>query len=175
MTQATIVAGGYHWLHAGIRTIDAATDEMLAAARRDLVLTIYRLHDWKRFAVRMRSVLGRGVRVTVIIDRWADQPEASRRAMLDLVAQHPSLLRLYGFRDPDGRGVLHAKAVAADSAVAIVGEGVPGSVEIWRSSARRILRHRHLGPLRSPCSKRLAQLRQRAIATHTTQPRLHVQ
>jgi phosphatidylserine/phosphatidylglycerophosphate/cardiolipin synthase-like enzyme len=119
--QATIVVGGYHWFHTGIRTIEAATDEVLGAARRDLVLTIYRLHDWRRFTLRMQSVLGRGVRVTALIDRWIEQPEASRRALIELAARYPSLFCIYGFRDPEGRGVLHAKTVAADSAIALIG------------------------------------------------------
>ncbi len=132
MSHPAIIVSGYHWMHEGGRTIDAATDEVLAAAHREIVLTVYRLHDWVRFSRRVLSALERGVRVTVIVDRWDIQPEPSRRAALDLAGRYPSSLLIYSFRDPEGRGVLHAKAVAADSAIALVGSAnVSEAAALW--------------------------------------------
>jgi phosphatidylserine/phosphatidylglycerophosphate/cardiolipin synthase-like enzyme len=127
-----IAVSGYHWMHSGGRTIDAVTEEILAAARRELVLTVYRLHDRTRFIRRIRAALARGVRVTVIIDGWDVQPAASCQAVLGLASEYQSLLHIYRFRDPEGKGVLHAKAIAADSRLALVGSAnVSEAAALW--------------------------------------------
>lgn len=132
MSRSEIIVSGYHWMHEGGRTIEAAIDEVLAAAHREIVLTVYRLHDWVRFSRRIASALERGVRVTVIVDQWDIQPEQSRRTVLDLATRYPSSFFIYNFRDPERKGVLHAKAVAADSVIALVGSAnVSEAAALW--------------------------------------------
>jgi len=114
-----LVTGGA-WTHLGHRTVDAVMEELLAQARRDVVMTVYLATATREFAKHVTGLLERGVEVRLIFNDWTGLSPTLRGGLSELALRFEGL-RLFQFVDPEGRGVLHAKAVSVDSIKAIVG------------------------------------------------------
>lgn len=117
----TIVVTGLAWMGHGIRSIDSTVEEMLTGASDEVQVAAYMITEGARGFIQVLSdCLARGVIVTLILNRFREQPEEIQTTIIKLVRQFPHF-RLYEFNPDDRMEDLHAKLIVVDRSVALVG------------------------------------------------------
>jgi cardiolipin synthase len=117
----TIVVTGLAWMGHGIRSIDSTIEEMLTEASDEIQVATYTITKGaKGFIQLLSDCLNRGVRVTLILNRFGEQPRETQTAVAQLARQFPHF-RLFEFNPEDKMEDLHAKLVVVDRSIALVG------------------------------------------------------
>jgi cardiolipin synthase len=110
------------WMGGGTGSIDTALSDLVNSARHELIILAYAMSDGASDLLELiRQRLSAGVRVTMVVDRMADQHGQVPERLCQLAAGYGSLFRLYDFAGADQHAHLHAKVVVADRARALVG------------------------------------------------------
>ena len=108
-------------MEAGILSIEVVMEELLSSAREEIWIIAYSIGNLSNgFFRRLESVLARGVKVHLIINRIATQPENGGRSLRSLALRYPCF-HLYSFESDDEMIDLHAKTVVVDNEKALVG------------------------------------------------------
>ncbi len=105
----------------GIRSVDSLIDDMLEAADSEVTVLAYFIgRGGTGFISRLESCLRRGVKVSMIVNRFDEQATSVQRQIRSLVNKYP-YLSVFSF-NPKGRfEELHAKVIIVDSETALVG------------------------------------------------------
>ena len=104
----------------GIGSIESAIDDLFRSAEHEILMTVYSISDGTDLTIQwLDSALGRGVEVTMVVDKFDRQPDAVQASLRDFADtyDHFSLMDFHGGQN----SALHAKAIVADRRVAIVG------------------------------------------------------
>jgi len=101
------------------RAVGPVLHELIEGARQELHLLAYSLRaSAPDLAPLLTAAVLRGVSITVIVDRLAEQPQAVREWLREMAASHAHVT-IVSFEEPDAS--LHAKVLVADRRRAVVG------------------------------------------------------
>lgn len=120
MSNAQVVVSGLGWMGSGIGSIESAIEELLENARHEILMTAYAIGKADRIFSLLEIALARGVKVTMIVNRPADQCEAVKHHLNRLKVKYPHF-QMYAFEPSKERGDLHAKVLVVDQQRALVG------------------------------------------------------
>jgi len=121
INKVKVVVTGLAWMGRGVRSIDSVIEEMLTDASDEIQIAIYKITEGARdFIQLITNCLNRGIRVTLIVNRFVEQPEEIQVVIAQLVRQflHFELLE---FHPKDRMEDLHAKLIVVDRSKALVG------------------------------------------------------
>jgi len=119
--KVTIVVTGLAWMGHGIRSIDSIIEEMLCGATDEIQIAAYVITSGAEGFVRLISnCLARGVKVTLVVNRFGKQPKAMQNMILDLLRQFTHF-SLFQFSPKAANEDLHAKIIVVDRAKALIG------------------------------------------------------
>ena len=119
--ELSVVVTGLAWMGHGIRSIDSTIEEMLTEASDEIQIAAYMITEGANdFIQILMACLNRGVRATLILNRFREQPNETQTSMHKLVRQFPHF-RLFEFNPKDRMEDLHAKLIVVDRSIALVG------------------------------------------------------
>jgi cardiolipin synthase len=122
MDQVSFAVTGASWLGGGIPSVERTLSELVASARREILLTAYFVTPGsERIWNELERALATGIRATVIVDRLARQGREARALFERLTRSYPATLSLYDFATDDDVSGLHAKLLIVDRQWALVG------------------------------------------------------
>ncbi len=118
MTVNTVVTG-LAWMGTGVRSVQSALRDMLQSANQEVFLCAYSISSGaNEILSEFERCLQRGVKLTVIINRFEEQPKDIQTYFLKLKSSY-SYCKVYDFKNDNEE--LHAKLVVVDRAIALVG------------------------------------------------------
>jgi cardiolipin synthase len=121
LNKVTIVVTGLAWMGRGIRSIDSTIEEMLTSASDEIQVAAYMITTGAgEFFQLITDRLSRGVRVTLILNRFRNQPMEIQTITAQLVRRFPHF-NLLEFHPKDENEDLHAKLLVIDRSKALVG------------------------------------------------------
>lgn len=122
LERVSLAVTGLGWLGAGLPSVERVLVNLIGQARREVLITAFSLTNGADKVLNMiRQALETGVRCSLLINRFTEQPYEARNRLLRLQADYPRTLILFDFSDPNENTILHAKAVVADRNAALVG------------------------------------------------------
>lgn len=149
--KVTIVVTGLAWMGRGIRSIDSTIEEMLSNATDEIQIAAYVVTSGAEDFVRLLSkCLTRGVRVTLVVNRFGQQPKKMQNMIMDLLHQFPHI-SLFEFSPNATNEDLHAKIIVVDRTKALIGS----SNLSWRGL---ILNHEIAVMVDGPSAARIGSL-----------------
>jgi phosphatidylserine/phosphatidylglycerophosphate/cardiolipin synthase-like enzyme len=121
VNTVTVVVTGLAWIGRGTRSIDSAIEEMLTDATDEIQAAAYMITKGAEDFIKLiGECLSRGVRVTLIVNRFRKQPQEIQHMIVQLARQHPHF-KLLEFDPKDKNEDLHAKSIVVDRSKALVG------------------------------------------------------
>jgi len=121
VNKVTIVVTGLAWMGRGIRSIDSTIEEMLTSASDEIQVAAYMItRGAEDFIQLIGHCLSRGVRVTLIVNRFRSQPNEIQTIIAQMARQFPHF-NLLEFHPKDENEDLHAKLIVVDRYRALVG------------------------------------------------------
>jgi cardiolipin synthase len=119
--KVTVVVTGLAWMGRGIRSIDSTIEEMLSSATDEIQIAAYVVTSGAEGFVRLVSnCLTRGVKVTLVVNRFGKQPRKMQNMIMDLLHQFPHF-SLFQFSPRAINEDLHAKIIVVDRTKALIG------------------------------------------------------
>lgn len=119
--KVSIVVTGLAWMGGGIRSVESTIEDMLTNASDEIQVAAYMITGGAGEFLRLvQDCLHRGVRVTLIVNRLATQPEEIRTVIKDMARRFHHFV-LLDFHPKDEQEYLHAKIMVADRSTALVG------------------------------------------------------
>jgi cardiolipin synthase len=117
-----VVVSGSSWMGGGFGAIESALRTLFARADDEVIIVTYAISGAATALFQLFStVLQRGVRIRMLINRYNEQHQAVRNELERLQRQYPKLLQLYTFVPPHDQADLHAKIIIIDRKYALVG------------------------------------------------------
>lgn len=121
LDRVSVAVTGMGWLGAGVPAVERTIIELMAAAEREIILTVYSMTPGSgRVQEELERALGSGIRCTLLVNRVRDQHPEIQSTLQRLAAQYPDTLSVNDFVGEDIEG-LHAKIVVVDRTAALVG------------------------------------------------------
>ena len=149
--KVTIVVTGLAWMGGGIRSVESAIEDMLTNASDEIQVASYMITGGAGEFLRLvQNCLHRGVRVTIIVNRFETQPEEIRATIRDMIQRFHHFV-LLDFNPKDEQEYLHAKIMVADRSTALVGS--PNLT--WRGL---VLNHELAVVITGPAASKIAGL-----------------
>lgn len=116
-----IAVTGTAWMGGGVGSVQTTIEELLDMADSEIQIAVYEITGGAdEFLDRLRACLARGVRVTMIINRYDDKPPSIRQRLQDLAGRFPQF-EILDFRPKNNTEDLHAKILVVDRNEALVG------------------------------------------------------
>jgi phosphatidylserine/phosphatidylglycerophosphate/cardiolipin synthase-like enzyme len=122
INRVSLAVTGLSWLGSGVQSVQQECLAIIRSARRELTLSAYSITAGAGTLIDELSGLAeQGVIVTLIVNNVRNQP----REVLDKIACWgrcgASNIKLFDFHTNDAQQQLHAKVIAADRSIALVG------------------------------------------------------
>lgn len=116
-----VVVTGSAWMGRGTGSVESAIEEMLCEAKEEVQVAAFQITEGgTQFLKLVEESLARGIRVTLIVNKFSSQPTRVQKALDDLAVRFPHFI-LVDF-NPDNRiQDLHAKIVVVDRSLALIG------------------------------------------------------
>lgn len=119
--DVSVVATGTAWVGSGVGSVNTAIENLLRKATTEVQIAVYDMTGGAdEFLAIVRSLLARGVPVTLVVNRFDKKGTKMREGLRILAARYPHLA-LFDFAPPDEMEDLHAKVVVRDRVEALVG------------------------------------------------------
>ncbi len=118
--DVSIAVTGTAWMGGGVGSVQSSIEEMLGKAGKEVQIAIYEMTDYQGFLPLLRPCLGRGVHITMIINRYASHSSSLRTALQELRMRFPHF-DLFDFCPERKSEDLHAKVIVVDRGAALVG------------------------------------------------------
>lgn len=116
-----IAVTGTAWMGGGIGSVQSAIEELLSVADEEILIAIYEITEGSNeFLDKLRVCLARGIRATLIINRYYDKPLFIRKKLETLNNLFP-YLDIRNFEPENRSDDLHAKLIVVDRSRALVG------------------------------------------------------
>lgn len=120
-TELEIAVTGTSWIGQGIGSIWSLVRESFSNAINEIQIAAYSLGENPNDLISLLDdVLVRGIRVTIIVNRFSEQHERVRNRLRSLMGKYQHLI-IKDFSPSDRREDLHAKLIVIDHSVALVG------------------------------------------------------
>lgn len=121
INKVTIVVTGLAWMERGIRSTYSIVEDMLANASDEIQVATYMITEGAMdFIQLLTNCLNKGVRVTLVVNRFSKQPQKIQTAISQL-ARDFLHFDLFEFCPKDKMEDLHAKLIVVDRSKALVG------------------------------------------------------
>lgn len=116
-----VVVTGSAWMGKGIGSVESAIEDILHRAKEEIQVAAYQITEGGHPFLRLiEGSLSRGVRVTLIINKFRSQPLVVQKELDRLAVRFPHFTQI-DF-DPENRKQdLHAKIIVVDRSIALVG------------------------------------------------------
>lgn len=119
--NVNIVVTGLAWMGHGVGSVESAIERMLTDASNEIQVATYMVTQGAdEFLQLIRDCLSRGIQVTLILNRFSEQPERIRNR-IEQMAQTFGHFFTFDFNPRKKRGDLHAKIIVVDRSIALVG------------------------------------------------------
>jgi phosphatidylserine/phosphatidylglycerophosphate/cardiolipin synthase-like enzyme len=118
-----VAVTGDFWLGRGMSSIWSMVKDSMSKAENEIQIAAYAIgenSDEYEFFELLKEVLVRGVRVLIIVNRFANQRESVQKILLGLASKYRSFV-IKDFNPHDKREDLHAKLIVIDHTTALVG------------------------------------------------------
>lgn len=149
--KTEIVVTGLAWMGHGIRSIDSTIEGILEEATDEVQVAAYMITESaKKFIQLISNCLCRGVKVTLILNRYDTQPKKIRKEISELVNDFAHF-KVFNFNPKNKFEDLHAKLIVIDRHKALVGS----SNISWKGL---ILNHELAILLEGPTAKNVGSL-----------------
>ena len=120
LEKTEIVVTGLAWMGHGIRSIDSTIEAILEESQDEVQIAAYMITESaKKFIKLISNCLCRGVKVTLILNRYDTQPKMIQKEISELINNFAHF-KVFGFNPKNKFEDLHAKLIVIDRAVAIV-------------------------------------------------------
>jgi phosphatidylserine/phosphatidylglycerophosphate/cardiolipin synthase-like enzyme len=117
----TVAVTGTAWMGSGVGSVQSAIEDLLAQAENEIQLAIYELTKGAEgFLDKLNSCLARGIRTTIVINRYRSKPAFVKQKLERMRNQYPHL-SLLSFEPEPTFEDLHAKIIVIDRRKALVG------------------------------------------------------
>ena len=117
----TLVATGTAWTGKGVRSVDSLISDMLDAASFQVTVLTYVVgRGGTEFLGRLEVCLRRGVKVSMIVNRFDEQLGGIRNHIRSMIANYHHF-SAFSFNPRNRSEELHAKVIVVDSSSALVG------------------------------------------------------
>jgi phosphatidylserine/phosphatidylglycerophosphate/cardiolipin synthase-like enzyme len=121
-TEVSVAVTGLGWLGAGIPALEQALQVTIEEASEELQITSFSVTSGAaRVVASLAAALERGVRITVVVNRFRTQDEAGQALLMRLSKRFAHSFHLHDFIHDNEMESLHAKLLVADRRVALVG------------------------------------------------------
>lgn len=122
LNRVSLAVTGLSWLGAGVQSVQQECLSIIRSARRELTLCAYSITAGAGTLIdEIAGVAGQGVIVTLIINNVQNQPADIRDRIRTWGATVATNVRLFDFNTNNPQHQLHAKVIAADRTIALVG------------------------------------------------------
>ena len=116
-----IAVTGTAWMGGGVGSVQSAIEELFDKADCEIQIAVYEMTAGAtKFLNRLRVCLARGIRVTMIINRYEDKPPPIRKRLEFLAKRFPHF-EILNFQPENEMEDLHAKIIIVDRNRALVG------------------------------------------------------
>jgi phosphatidylserine/phosphatidylglycerophosphate/cardiolipin synthase-like enzyme len=119
--KLTVAVTGTAWMGGGVGSVQSAMEELFDRADHEIQIAVYQMTvGATKFLKRLQECLARGIRVTIIINRYDEQPVEIKKELSLLSAKFPHF-EILNFQPRNSMEDLHAKIMVVDRASALVG------------------------------------------------------
>lgn len=151
VNKVSIVVTGLAWMGRGTRSVESAIEDMLTKASEEIQVAAYMITEGaNEFLQLVQNCLYRGVRVTLIVNKLATQPNKIQAVIKDMTHRFQHFVVL-DFNPKSAKENLHAKIVVVDRSTALVGS--PNLT--WRGL---VLNHELAVVITGPTAAKIASL-----------------
>lgn len=117
-----IVVSGSGWIGGGSGSIETALHRLFSTAHDEVMIVAYSISgSITIFPQQISGLLQRGVRVTMLINRYSDQHLSAQQEIQRLLHLYSHVFRVFSFVPSDRNTDLHAKILIVDRQYAMVG------------------------------------------------------
>jgi phosphatidylserine/phosphatidylglycerophosphate/cardiolipin synthase-like enzyme len=117
-----VVVSGSAWMGGSLGSVESALYRMFEQANDEVIFVVYSISGASEMLFKqLVAMLQRGIRIRMIINRFADQHISVQRQLRQLHQAHPHLMQLLSFTPPQEQADLHAKVIVVDRQWALVG------------------------------------------------------
>jgi cardiolipin synthase len=122
LDRVSLAVTGLAWLGSGIPSVEQEMTTLVKGARREIALCAYSITAGALTLLReIRDVVSQGVTATLIVNAFNRQPADVQMYLRDAARALPDRWKLLDFAPTSGTAELHAKILAVDRTVALVG------------------------------------------------------
>jgi len=119
--RLTLAVTGTAWMGGGVGSVQSAIEELLSRADNEIQIAVYDMTAGaEEFLKRLATCLARGIRVTMIVNRYYQKPSFIIERLDEMARKFP-YLELLDFRPKNDSEDLHAKILVIDRREALVG------------------------------------------------------
>lgn len=116
-----VVVTGTAWMGRGIGSVTSALEALIGDAKDEILVAAYSIGTGAGSLLDdLERAAGRGRKIVIIVNRFAQQPMEIRIRLVDMIRNHP-WCRVFDFSSPDPGENLHAKVIVADRNRALIG------------------------------------------------------
>lgn len=120
MSEVRVLVSGLAWMGSGMGSIEAAIEELLGTAQREILLTAYTIGQADYIFALLEMALIRGVEVRMVVNCLNEQHSSVQKQLKNLRDKYPHFY-LYSFEGREEQSNLHAKVLITDRQKALVG------------------------------------------------------
>ena len=122
LDRVSLAVTGLAWLGSGIPSVEQEMTALVQGARREIALCAYSITAGAMTLLReIRDVVSQGVTATLIVNAFNRQPADVQMYLRDAARALPDRWKLLDFAPTGSTAELHAKILAVDRTVALVG------------------------------------------------------
>lgn len=122
INRVSLAVTGLSWLGSGVQSVQQECLAIIRSARRELTLSAYSITAGAaKLMDELSALADQGVVVTLIVNNVRSQPREILDRFAGWSSSASSNLKLFDFKTNDAHEQLHAKVIAADRSVALVG------------------------------------------------------
>lgn len=121
-TQVRVVVSGSTWMGGGLGSVESSLLRLLQQANDEVLFVVYSISSGPELLFeQLGAMLQRGIRIRMIVNRFAEQHATVQRQLRQLRDTYAHLLILLSFVPPHDQADLHAKVIVVDRQQALVG------------------------------------------------------
>jgi phosphatidylserine/phosphatidylglycerophosphate/cardiolipin synthase-like enzyme len=116
-----VVATGSAWIGQGVGSVESAIEDLLKEAQDEILVAAFQITEGAgQFLQMLRDCLSRGIRVTLLINRFDSQPRSVQETLRGFTEQFAHFTKV-DFNPQSKFQDLHAKIIVVDRSTALVG------------------------------------------------------
>ena len=117
-----VVVSGSAWMGGSFGSVESALYRLFEQANDEVIFVIYSISSASEMLFeQLVAMLQRGIRIRMIINRFAGQHISVQRQLRQLQQSYPHLMELISFTPSQKQADLHAKVIVVDRRQALVG------------------------------------------------------